>query len=520
MIKKLFHFKQKHPFLFIMLIGLILRFIAAIFSKGFGMHDDHFLVIEAAGSWVDGYDVQQWLPGSEGNTGPEGHSFFYVGFLYLFMGFLKVFSITDPQLVMFFVRLIHALLSLLVISFGYRMASLLAEKQTAYKVALLLAVFWFMPYLSVRNLVEMVSIPFLMYGSLIILRQELIRKADEPGYHKTSFLVAGFFLGMAFSVRYQTLFYTGGLGLALLVMRNWKGMLTTATGFLISVVIFQGIIDFFIWRVPFAEFIAYVQYNLSHAYDYHTMPWYHYLTVFFGLLIPPVSLMLIFGFFRDWKRHFLLFFPVFLFLLLHSIFPNKQERFILPVVPLIIVLGLSGWDYFAANSNFWKSHKQLHRGLWAFFWIINTTLLLLFTPMYGKKARVESMTYLQNYPETTYFLVEDVNSGVLRFPPLFYSGNWPSYDYLLKQHEYFKMAASEEWNKVENQPQFVLFYQDTNLETRIDSIKKYLPAITYETTVYPGNMDRLIHWLNPINANEKIFIYRNTARIPTSFENP
>ncbi len=48
-------------------------------------------------------------------------------------------------------------------------------------------------------------------------------------------------------------------------------MFTTALGFLISVVIFQGIIDFFVWKVPFAELIAYVEYNLGHAYEYHTM---------------------------------------------------------------------------------------------------------------------------------------------------------------------------------------------------------------------------------------------------------
>lgn len=82
----------------------------------------------------------------------------------------------------------------MIISFGYRIASLITKRETAYKVALLLSVFWFMPFLSVRNMVEMVSIPFLMYGALIILRQELIRRADDPGYHQSSFLVAGFFL--------------------------------------------------------------------------------------------------------------------------------------------------------------------------------------------------------------------------------------------------------------------------------------------------------------------------------------
>lgn len=517
MIKQIIHFKTKHPFLFIMMIGLILRLVASFFSKGFGMHDDHFLVIEAAGSWVDGEDYQRWLPGTPGNTGPEGHSFFYVGFHYLFLSFLKLIGISNPQTMMFFVRLIHAFLSLLIISFGYRIASLLTEKQTAYKVALLLAVLWFMPFLSVRNLVEIVTIPFLMYGTLIILRQELIRSKEEPGYHRTSFLVAGFFLGLAFSVRYQTLFYTGGIGLALLLLKNWKGMLTTAAGFLISVFIFQGIIDFFVWRKPFAELIAYVTYNLNHAYEYHTMPWYHFLLVIILMLIPPVSFGLFFGFLKDWKKHFLLFFPTFLFLFFHSIFPNKQERFILPVIPLFIVLGLIGWENFKSRSAFWKRNKSLEKASWGFFWVINIALLLLITPMYSKKARVESMLYLQNYPQLNKFFIEDVNSNVLRFPPVFYTGSWPTYDFMLKDNNYKSIAQTKSWAMIENQPDFVFMVQDKNLESRLDSLKKYLPELEFEKKFEPGNLDRLIHWINPVNANEHIYLYRNKTRIPEAY---
>ena len=63
----------------ILFAALIMRLIAAIFSQGYGMHDDHFLIIEASSSWVDGYDYNGWLPWSEGNRGrPEGHSFSYV----------------------------------------------------------------------------------------------------------------------------------------------------------------------------------------------------------------------------------------------------------------------------------------------------------------------------------------------------------------------------------------------------------------------------------------------------------
>lgn len=497
-----------------MSIGILLRMVATIFSKGFGMHDDHFLVIEQAQSWADGTDYLKWLPWTPGNTGPQGHSFFYVGFNYVILKTLTVFGLDNPQWKMYIIRFLHAMLSLLVISFGYRIASLIAERKTAYKVALLLSVFWFMPFLSVHNLVEMVSIPFLMYGTLIVLRQELIRKQNDPGYHQTSFLVAGFFLGLAFSVRYQTIFYTGGLGLAILIAGNWRGMVSTALGFLASVVLLQGAIDLLVWRMPFAELIEYVNYNLNHAYDYHTNPWYNYLLVIFGLLIPPASLMIFWGFLKEWKRNFLLFFPIAIFIIFHSFFPNKQERFILPIIPMLIVLGFVGWEKFRTSSGFWQKHPKFHTGLWAFFWIINLTLLFALTPMYSKKSRVESMTYLSQFKDIQYFIVEDVSSNIIRFPPVYYTGQWPRYDAITSEIGYSALASGKDWAKIENQPRFVLFIQEENLQTRLDSVMKYLPDLVYETKVNPSLMDRIIHRINPVNANEKITIYRNKALIP------
>ena len=69
----------------IMIVAGFFRILAALFSQGYGMHDDHFLIIEASASWVDGYDYNNWLPWNkpEGAV-PEGHSFTYVGLNFIF----------------------------------------------------------------------------------------------------------------------------------------------------------------------------------------------------------------------------------------------------------------------------------------------------------------------------------------------------------------------------------------------------------------------------------------------------
>ena len=68
-----------HPLAIILVLGFLFRMLAAFFARGWGMLDDHFLVIEASQSWVDGYDYNFWFPWSEHNFGPTGHNLFYPG---------------------------------------------------------------------------------------------------------------------------------------------------------------------------------------------------------------------------------------------------------------------------------------------------------------------------------------------------------------------------------------------------------------------------------------------------------
>ena len=81
---KLFDRPEARPLFVLTVIALVPRLVAAFFSQGYFAHDDHFLVIEAASSWADGFDYNNWLPWNQGpDPRPTGHSFFYVGLHYL-----------------------------------------------------------------------------------------------------------------------------------------------------------------------------------------------------------------------------------------------------------------------------------------------------------------------------------------------------------------------------------------------------------------------------------------------------
>ncbi|MCF8236393.1 MAG: glycosyltransferase family 39 protein [Bacteroidales bacterium] len=491
---------ENKPLTLIVWIAIILRLIAAIFSKGFGMHDDHFLVIEAAQSWVDGYDYNNWLP-KNADT-PSGHSFFYVGIHYLVFWFLNWTGMEDAQAKMYVIRILHAFYSLITVVIGYKIANKLHSIKAARITGLLLAAYWFMPFLSVRNLVEVVCIPMMIYGTWLII------KSEDKKHVLMYVFWAGFMLGLAFSTRFQTLIFTGGLGLALLIKTKWKETLIFALGFLVSIFLIQGMIDFFVWGYPFAELSEYIRYNMEHAYDYNVIAWYSFILLVLGILLPPVSLFMGFGFFRKWKKHIVIFLPTILFFIFHSAFPNKQERFILPAVPFIIVLGMIGWMDFVEKSKFWKNHRRLLRASWIFFWVLNIILLPAITTMYSKRARVESMTYLSSYENIGHIARENTNKGNAKMSPRFYLEEWV-YESEVSQSQ----PLTEERYK-NDPPSFVLFFEDEKLEQRVENFKEAVPGLVYETTIQPGFVDKVMHWLNPNNANEVIYIYRNTKKFP------
>ncbi len=498
---------QNNPLTLIIWLAIILRLIAAIFSKGFGMHDDHFLVIEPAQAWIDNYNYNNWLPGSVDK--PSGHSFFYVGIHYLIFSVTDWFNFTDAQGKMLLIRILHAFYSLITVVVGFKIVERLANKKVAAYTGLLLAVFWFIPFLSVRNLVEVVCIPPMIYGIWLIIKSE-----NKSGLFRY-FFWAGFMLGLAFSIRFQTLVFTGGVGLALLFQKKFKETLILAMGVILSIFLVQGIIDLFIWGYPFAELTEYIRYNMTHAYDYNVIAWYSYILLVVGILVPPISIFIIFGFFRNWKRNLVILLPTLLFFIFHSAFPNKQERFILPVIPFILILGMMGWYGFIEKSKFWKNNRQLLKACWFFFWVINLILLPVISTMYSKRARVESMTYLSNYKNVEYIVLEDTNHEEAKMSPRYYLEKWTK-ERDISQNEPLAQHIKDSALVCENSPCFILFFEEKNLDNRVEAVKEIVPGLVYETTIQPGFIDKVMHWLNPVNANQTIHIYRNRDKIPES----
>jgi hypothetical protein len=488
----------QRPLRLLLITGFLLRLIAAIFSKGYGWQDDHFLVIEASQSWADGSDYNRWLP-SSGAVQPDGHSFFYSGMHFLIFSAMKAVGIADPQLKMFIIRLLHAFFSMMIIYFGFVITLRLSDLKLARISGLLLSCFWFMPFLSVRNLIEFTTIPFLMWGLWILIRH----KDNIKWKH---YLLAGFIMCAGVSVRFQSAIIIAGVVAVLLFQKKITGAIALVLGAAISFVLLQSPVDIYIWGRPFAEFGEYVRYNLNNSESYGKNTWYSYLLVLGGMMIPPLSILLLFGFIRSAKKNLLLFFPAFLFLVFHSWFPNKQERFILTIVPVVIVAGVIGLAPYLTKER-WLSKKWFRGSLW-FAGALNLLLIFPVTTMYSKRARVESMYYLRKEGNTRNFIVEDRRHDSPKLFPRYYLGKWAWFPEINTSFNDDSLRLLLTTYAADSIPDFVLFVEDYDLKKRVDEMKSVFPAISYDTVVHPGFIDRLLYKANPKNANEDIYIYR------------
>ncbi len=515
-INRLFHSIQG-----ILIIALILRILAAVFARGYAFHDDHFDVLRVAEAWTEG--IGHWIY----DDFPPKHSFFYTLITAFLLAIVKFTGISDPMVKVAFLQLFHGLYSLLIVWLGYLITLRLSSRENALRVALILAVLWFMPYLGVKFMAELVSVPPLMFAFLLLIRDD-----DQS---RKKWLLIGLMIALAFTVRIHTIFLAGGIGLILIYSRKWKEILLIVVSFLFTIFFTIGIPDLIFFGYPFESLVNYFLFNTEDANQLITAGPFKYLGTIAGFLVPPVSLMLLWGYGRSFRINPALFMGVLLFFVFHSAFPHKQERFILPIFPFLIILGTIGWQSFASQSRFWLKHPRFLNGCWAFFWGLNIIAALFMSFNYTKKDRVAPLHYLSQQ-ENMQTVLLDGRQGGLRQPPAYYLGerslDYGQFDQGFMGYQHFwerpedlpedihmlftidrvksMDSLQEEFNRMNRYPDYVVFYRDDSLEYRKLDMSRFLNAeLDPEKSFEPSMLDKLLNFFNPrIHKRNNTHIYR------------
>ena len=334
--EKLLFFSIKHPLSLILLLAIIVKILAIIFTDGW-LTDVDFNCYMIPQSWME-----------------------------------------NPWIV-YISRLLLGAFSLLIITIAYRITKIIADKTTALEIATFGALLWGVPYVTVHPFAGVVALPFILYGTLLIIKQHNLLDSDEiEKFHRTSFIIAGFCLGLGFAVYYNSLIYYIGILLTLFILKNWKGALMTLIGYVVAVGITQTVVDLVIYHRPFVAMSTFFC-GFGDCFNHIFGIEFSIRAVGFFLLlalVPPMSVMLIFGFFRVFRKYILLVLPT-LLTLIYAIATLDDLDILLLTVPTYVIAGYVGWKEFYKKSQFWDRNYWLVLTCYLVFAVLNIGLMML-----------------------------------------------------------------------------------------------------------------------------------------------
>ncbi|MEE3448671.1 MAG: hypothetical protein VZQ51_08685 [Bacteroidales bacterium] len=515
---------EEKPLLFCMWTALVLRMLAVVFSQGIAFGFDHYVYIENAQNIVSG---SLTFPALSQDMEYEsfsrhGYSLIYLigntGIFYV----LEFFNIFDPRGKMFILRLFHALISLYVIYYSYRLAYRLANRKAALAVGLMAASLWFIPFLSVKSLPENISAIFILAG---IYR---FAKTNKRNYKYGDDLFVGLLLGCSSAFCLNSLFFVAGFVVVVGLLSGKRRSLLLMLGAAISVFVNEGIVNTICLGTPFYIIREYFSAVFEGSLTTHgAKTIYMYISILVLMMPFPWGILAMIGYIKSWKRTFLLFFPVTFYIIMCYLLPYKGEQFILPIMPLFFIICLAGWYRYWGNSRFWVAKPRLRYWITTLFFIVNTPVLLLTCFAFVRKPQVETMIYLSHYKnDISSIMVENSTLSNCKSLPLFYLGKNVPVFLLNKREEepdasiyyctekvsfYEKELYTEKYFlhcKKEHIPQFVVFYGSKDIPERLAKMRKIFPMIVHEKTIKPSYADFIINLVNSGNENDEIQIYR------------
>lgn len=330
----------------VLLAAAVVRLIAAIFSEGYIMSDDHFLAVEPVSSWVQGENYHNWYLNEYNQVDhaqPFSYAYYFLNFLIL--KFCAVIGIVNPFIQASVLRLAHAALSL----WGVYLFAKLAERLISSVTWRMYAI-WFWVFggvvtvFSVHQLVETACIPFVLLAYLYVLKY-FERK------RMVTIIIAALAFSFSVGMRYQLVFFPLTLGMYLLWKRKWSAAVLFGIFFTLGFALTQ-IDNLLFWHKPiYQHLLDYQAYNAAHFADYPSNV-FSYLSLITYYIFPVVTVVFILslwrgkgalqgvsqGFSKGASQVVPILIGTIVFIGFHLLFPNRQERFLLPAVPFVLLL--------------------------------------------------------------------------------------------------------------------------------------------------------------------------------------
>jgi hypothetical protein len=250
----------------------------------------------------------------------------------------------------------------------------------------MLSLYFAAPFGLTRPMFESVAAPWLTLAAVFAIKYDREAKLSDLLWGVT-------FVSVAFALRQQ-------LGICALVfiwltlVKNKYQHFLWASGLGLCWFILAGIPDYFLRGQFHFSLLNLTVYNYKHGSEYGKQSIFYYPTVIFVIaLVPffiakyPKPLLK-----EQWQKYRSFYVVLFLFVFLHSLFPNKWERFLISLLPLFVLILFPYLKYLLEN---YSKHKLRL----IFLFSLNGIFFLVASYFPAQKNLIEMSRYLDQHPQ-------------------------------------------------------------------------------------------------------------------------
>lgn len=466
------------PLVAIIIGSLIVRVIAASESQGFVHPDEVFQAIEMVHFRIFGeYGTGQTIPWEYDLNSDFGgaRSWFFVFILVAVYRFAMLFGITEPLSLIFAARLFLASFSIVSVVVSYFFGKEIFNKRVGLISAFLIGFWWFFPFWASRTMTDSISTDLVFLSIFLAYKSTKNRLTHKK--QAIYALTSGFFLGLAFMIRFPTALMGFPIIFFILIKpyahnivrrfvnllkiirnrryeytRNKYGSCSKKDHVLDSIkrppdpfrnlaiggwfcigsffmVLVQGLLDLFTWGSFLHSPINFFRYNIIEGLSaiHGSSPWYAYFSGFvtdFAYYFLPLLLMLfIFGFSYKYKaksKIMILGIAIF-WIAAFSFLAHKEFRFIMTILPLCMIMVAAGIQKVVTT---FKSKRNQH--ILLSFTLILIGSISLFLSNYQYKSMWKGNSGICN---AMYWVGEqDDVETVIVFETVWYTGGYAYLD--------------------------------------------------------------------------------------------
>lgn len=277
-------------------------------------------------------------------------------------------------------------ISLIFLSFfKYAKITLLNVKETQF-LFLMLIFYFAAPFALTRPMFESVAAPWLTLAAISALKYDFNEKLQD-------LLWGVLFVSVCFVLRQQLGFCALVFMVLPLIKKKWKHLFY-AGGLGFVLFILSGIPDYFMRGTFHYSLLNLTLYNYEHGSDYGDRTILFYPILIFIVVLAPFFIR---SYGEGWvlaylKKYRSLVIIVGLFVFLHSLFPQKWERFIISIIPILILLMFPFLYYL-------HQHRKENKIRLVLLYTLNGFLFIVASFFPAQKNLIEMSLYLDQHPE-------------------------------------------------------------------------------------------------------------------------